>query len=79
MIENTTTSTVREPSADLDGAVTPFGKYASRHFYELPINDMAYCTWLLSQDWLDANIATTLRAAVAQYRADRAAENAEDA
>jgi hypothetical protein len=72
MTDNTT-------SVDLDDGVMLFGKYAGRLFYELPINDMKYCEWLLSQEWLDEGIAVTLRAAVAQYRADRAAEDAEDA
>jgi hypothetical protein len=51
----------------------PFGKYAGMLFYELVVEHPAYVGWLLAQPWLDAGVAASLRAAVAEYRADCAA------
>jgi hypothetical protein len=47
-------------------------------FYELVIEDPPYVAWLLKQPWLDAGVAASLKAAVAEYQADRAAEAAEE-
>jgi hypothetical protein len=70
--------TERLPFGELDDAVMPFGRYAGMLLYELMFTDMPYVTWLLQQPWLDAGVAASLKAAVAEYRADRAAEAAEE-
>jgi hypothetical protein len=60
---------------DIDNAVMPFGRHAGMLFYELVVEDWPYVMWLLQQPWLDAGVAASLKAAVAEYRADCAAEN----
>jgi hypothetical protein len=63
----------REHAMHPNDTVMPFGEHAGLTYYELVVEDMAYVRWLLSQPWLDAGVAGSLRAAVAEYRADCAA------
>jgi hypothetical protein len=69
------------PPINDGGDVMPFGRYAGRLLYELVCEDMPYVQWLLQQPWLDAAVAASLKAAVAEYRADcaEAARESDDA
>jgi hypothetical protein len=66
----------REHAMRSNDTVMQFGQHAGMPLYELVIEHPAYVRWLLSQSWLDTGVAASLRAAVAEYRADCAAMSA---
>jgi hypothetical protein len=57
-----------------DEGVMPFGRYAGLTYYDMVIEDMQYARFLLEQQWLDPTVAAAIRAAIDEYRADRAKE-----